>query len=96
MHDESQSAEHTDGILLARVNGTYWLIEGEAHLNALLMTTDGFPTPVRCMPLASMDALGALEIDITEAGKVDPCMRSHLADVRPAFGFTTNRCDHEL
>ena len=49
-----------DGIVLARIGDAFWLLEGEAHLDAMLTTTDGYPTPVRCIPLASMEALGAL------------------------------------
>jgi len=57
-----------DGIVLARIGDACWLLEGEAHLDAMLTTTDGYPTPVRCIPLASMEALGALLPDGIETG----------------------------
>jgi len=57
-----------DGIVLARIGDACWLLEGEAHLDAMLTTTDGYPTPVRCIPLASMEALGALLPEGIETG----------------------------
>lgn len=56
------------GILLARIGNACWLIEGEAHLDALLTSTDGYPTPVRCLSLSSMDALDALLPEGLETG----------------------------
>lgn len=56
------------GILLARIGDACWLIDGEAHLDAMLTTTDGYPTPVRCLTLPSMDALDALLPEGLETG----------------------------
>ncbi|SFH79818.1 hypothetical protein [Albimonas pacifica] len=36
-------------IVLARVEGRFWLLAGEAHLDALLANRPGYPTPVRCL-----------------------------------------------
>ncbi|XDA99858.1 hypothetical protein AB1M95_08150 [Sulfitobacter sp. LCG007] len=68
MGDAQPHEGQSGGILLARIGEQVWLIEGEAHLSAMLTTTDGFPTPVHCITPASVDALGALLPEGTELG----------------------------
>ncbi|MGR3780002.1 MAG: hypothetical protein ACU0DT_01910 [Albimonas sp.] len=45
--------DEPEGILLARVEGRFWLLAGEAHLDALLANRPGYPTPVRCLRFGS-------------------------------------------
>ena len=33
-------------IVLAELDGSYWLVAGEDHLDAMLAGPDGYPTPV--------------------------------------------------
>lgn len=42
-----------EDILLAEVNGGFWLLEGEAHLDAMLANVPGYPTPVGCLRFES-------------------------------------------
>ncbi|MEC9431550.1 MAG: hypothetical protein VYD87_01470 [Pseudomonadota bacterium] len=45
-------------IVLARVpGGGCWMLEGEAHLDALLSNSAPYPLPVRCIDFASEAAL---------------------------------------
>ena len=62
---ETPRAEDS-GILLADLHGSILLIEGEAHLDAMLTTKDGFPTPVRYIRIDSTAALDALLPDDVE------------------------------
>lgn len=48
-HDHNPPEEPADFILLAQVGRAWWLLEGEAHLNALLSNLAPYPKPVRCL-----------------------------------------------
>ncbi|MEL6478804.1 MAG: hypothetical protein AAFR17_15850 [Pseudomonadota bacterium] len=42
-----------DRIILVAVKESYWLLEGEPHLNAMLSDMAPFPKPVRCVQFDS-------------------------------------------
>lgn len=42
-----------DRIVLVEVNGSFWLLEGERFLNAMLSGLEPFPTPVQCVRFES-------------------------------------------
>nr|WP_321483150.1 hypothetical protein [uncultured Cohaesibacter sp.] len=49
-----------NAILLAQVGESYWLVEGDEHLAALLSAEQSYPTPVYCVRFASMFELSSL------------------------------------
>ena len=55
MPDEGIVPNDGDGdrILLVAVKESYWLLEGEPHLNAMLSGLEPFPKPVRCLRFES-------------------------------------------
>jgi hypothetical protein len=43
-----------DKIVLVTVNENHYLLEGEEHLNQLLLVDGTFPTPIRCMTFTDL------------------------------------------
>ncbi|MBP1852489.1 hypothetical protein [Rhizobium halophytocola] len=56
MEDETQE----DAILLARVDSSYWLLDGEPYLTAMLSAQAPYPKPVRCLEFATVAELNAV------------------------------------
>jgi hypothetical protein len=55
--------DRDEGILLGEVDQSYWLLDGEAHLNAMMSNQDPYPRPVRCLRLQSVAELNDLMPD---------------------------------
>ncbi|WP_118136832.1 hypothetical protein [Oceanicella sp. SM1341] len=47
--DDTHPEPPAPGIILAEVGQSYWLLEGEEHLSALLSNQAPYPRPVRCL-----------------------------------------------
>lgn len=57
MQDTSQT---TGQIVIAGAGNSFWLLQGEDHLGALLEGSENYPTPVLCARFASVDDLDDL------------------------------------
>lgn len=55
-HDDDRD----DAILLVEVNQSFWLLDGEAHLDALVSNMAAYPKPVRCLRLQTVAELNDL------------------------------------
>lgn len=49
-----------ESILIAQVGTSFWLLDGEVHLDEMLSGPGGYPTPVQCLELPSLFELAAL------------------------------------
>ena len=49
--------EPDDVIVIAQVNQSYWLLQGERHLSAMLSGLKPFPKPVRCVQFETLPEL---------------------------------------
>ncbi|MCD2184681.1 hypothetical protein [Rhizobium sp. GN54] len=58
--ETNQEDDRDEGILLVEVEQSFWLLDGDAHLSAMLSNEKPYPKPVRCLGLPSMSALGEL------------------------------------
>ena len=47
------SVQEDKGVLVAQVGNTYWLLQGEPHLDAILSGQEPYPMPVRCVRVSS-------------------------------------------
>ncbi len=67
-------------ILIAEVEGAYWMLEGDRHLGAMLTGQAPFPTPVCCLRFASsFEFATALEgISPTELWNIHPAVVARL------------------
>ena len=76
-----------DPILLVRINESYWLLQGEAHLNALLAKSAPYPTPVRCLSFDSVIELRMALIRLAEAAgeTIEPPALADLWGIHPAI-----------
>ena len=52
--DESNSNDH---VILVCVSESYWMLEGEGYLAAMLSGQGYFPTPIKCQEFSSRVAL---------------------------------------
>ncbi|MEL6196536.1 MAG: hypothetical protein AAFT19_01690 [Pseudomonadota bacterium] len=57
MRDHESPDAEGDRILLAQVEQAFWLLEGEAYLNAMLSGQGPHPKPVQCLRFPSAAAM---------------------------------------
>lgn len=50
----------SDQIVIGAAANKYWLMQGEAHLSAMLAGTDPYPTPVLCVTFQTVEDFEAL------------------------------------
>ncbi|TZG32227.1 MULTISPECIES: hypothetical protein [Agrobacterium] len=55
--ETNQEDDGDEGILLVEVEQSFMLLDGEAHLSAMMSNEKPYPKPVRCLSLSSMAAL---------------------------------------
>ena len=76
---------------LIAINQSYWLVEGEEYLDAMLMGNGFFPKPVRCMVFANafeMRVFVGSDVAMTDYWGINPDIverlrrDGHLIDVR--------------
>ena len=69
MQDTTHTNTGADQVVIAGVDGQFWLLQGEAHLSALFTRSGGYPTPVLCahfdsvMDLSDLLASEKVELD---------------------------------
>lgn len=56
----AESRNQDKSIVLAQVEKSYWLLEGEPHLYAMLAAQGAYPIPVWCVRFSSVIELNAL------------------------------------
>ena len=50
---DAEPGPEDDRIILAQINRSFWMLEGERHLTALLANNAPYPAPVHCIGFAS-------------------------------------------
>ena len=65
----------TDNIVLLEVNGSFWMLYGEEHLNAMLTNMNPYPKPVHFIRFETeFDGLAILSSIIYELCVQSVCM----------------------
>ncbi len=52
--------DRDEGIVLVEVNQSFWLLDGEVYLNAMISNLGTYPKPVRCLRLQTVAELNDL------------------------------------